>query len=79
MKAQIIVTVLATAFAAVGVATASPPQSVEPNPGSPQADHSHNCVAVFSSDFIHNGIVVSQEAQAGARSAIIQATQALNC
>ena len=76
MKAQTIVTVLATALTAVGVATASPPTTVEPNPGSPQSSNSHNCVAVFSSSVTHDGINVRPEAQAGERSAIIHTTQA---
>jgi hypothetical protein len=78
MKAQTIVTVVATALTAVGVATADP-QNPAPTPGSPEAYHSHNCVAVFSSDFTHNGTVVSQEAQAGQRSDDVQAIQGKQC
>jgi hypothetical protein len=39
------------------------PNPLAPNPGDPQAVHSGNLVAVDSSQVIHNGGVVSQQAQ----------------
>jgi hypothetical protein len=46
--------------------------SLAPNPGAPQAANSGNSVAVDSSQVIHNGPVVSAQAQAGVRSGDVQ-------
>jgi hypothetical protein len=46
--------------------------SLAPNPGDPQAANSGNGVAVGSSQAIHNGPVVSDQAQAGTRSDLVQ-------
>ena len=52
--------------------------SFVPNPGSPQAAHSGNLVAIDSSQIIHNGQFVSQDASGGARAAGVQALLALS-
>lgn len=63
LKALFVVGVAVAAFAATAGALADPPV-LEPNPGSPQAIRSENCVGFFSSQVIHNGVAVREQAQA---------------
>jgi hypothetical protein len=48
------------------------PTGLETNPGNPQVDVEKNQVGAFSSDSIHNGFAVREEARAGARGDIVQ-------
>jgi hypothetical protein len=67
------------AFASPLAASADPPP-IGPNPGNQPAgaEHSGNCVAIFSAIFVHNGQVVWEQARSGVRGEIIQGLQAAN-
>lgn len=73
--------VAAIASALVIVSPAGAQQPVEPKPNGTGAHRSENCVAVQSSQAIHNGSGVNQQARSepGARAAIVHAAQAGSC
>ena len=68
MKRSLVAVLLALSLAVGMAGDASATQPLEPNPGTPNAVQSENCIAIFSSQVIHNGSVVrTQDRQAEIR------------
>lgn len=78
-RKQAFAAVIATALVAGTPVAAQQP--VQPKPDGTMAHRSENCVAVQSSQAIHNGSAVNEQARAapGARAAIVHAALAESC
>lgn len=66
----------ASMFLFAGAAMADKPAAPAPNPN---AKSQGNCVGVFSSRVTHNGVAVSEQAQAGDRSELVHQAQQADC